>query len=213
MNTDRLIDMLATHAEAVEPGAVSRRFVLALGAGALGALLLLIAVFGFNPALARYLVLPAFWTKLSFAAVVAAGGIVATARLARPGAVVGAFRWWPLAALVAIWVIAFESLASAEPGAREALILGATWRSCPFNIALLSVPVFIGCVWALKQLAPTRLRVAGGAAGLAAGGLAAFVYGLHCPELAAPFVAVFYVLGMLIPVAVGFALGPRLLRW
>jgi hypothetical protein len=213
MNTDRLIDMLATHAEAVEPGAVSRRFVLALGAGALGALLLLIVVFGFNPSLARYLVLPAFWMKLSFAAVVAAGGIVATARLARPGAAVGAFRWWPLAALVAIWVIAFESLASAEPGAREALILGATWRSCPFNIALLSVPVFIGCVWALKQLAPTRLRVAGAAAGLAAGGLAAFVYGLHCPELAAPFVAVFYALGMMIPVAVGFAFGPRLLRW
>ena len=213
MNTDRLIEMLATHAEPVEAGIASRRFVVALGAGTLGALLLLIAVFGFNPALARYLVLPAFWTKLAFAAVVAVGGIVATARLARPGAAVGAFQWWPLAALVGIWLLALESLAAAEPGAREALVLGATWRSCPFNIALLSVPVFIGCVWALKQLAPTRLRLAGAAAGLAAGGLAALVYGLHCPELAAPFIAVFYVLGVLIPVAVGFAFGPRLLRW
>ena len=118
-----------------------------------------------------------------------------------------------MAALVGIWLLALESLAAAEPGAREALVLGATWRSCPFNIALLSVPVFVGCVWALKQLAPTRLRLAGAAAGLAAGGLAAFVYGLHCPELAAPFIAVFYVLGVLIPVAVGFAFGPRLLRW
>jgi hypothetical protein len=39
------------------------------------------------------------------------------------------------------------------------------------------------------------------------------VYALHCPELAAPFLAVWYVLGMAIPVLVGAALGRWLLRW
>jgi hypothetical protein len=46
-----------------------------------------------------------------------------------------------------------------------------------------------------------------------AGGAGAAVYALHCPELQAPFLAVWYVLGMAIPVAAGALLGPRLLRW
>jgi hypothetical protein len=33
------------------------------------------------------------------------------------------------------------------------------------------------------------------------------------PELQAPFLAVWYVLGMAVPVAVGALLGPRVLRW
>jgi hypothetical protein len=39
------------------------------------------------------------------------------------------------------------------------------------------------------------------------------VYALHCPELAAPFIAIWYVIGMAAPVVLGAALGPRLLRW
>jgi hypothetical protein len=62
-------------------------------------------------------------------------------------------------------------------------------------------------------MAPTRLRLAGAAGGLAAGAAGALVYTLHCPELAAPFLASWYVLGMLIPTAAGALLGPRLLRW
>ncbi|WP_413771553.1 NrsF family protein [Stutzerimonas stutzeri] len=38
-------------------------------------------------------------------------------------------------------------------------------------------------------------------------------YSLHCPEMSVAFWAVWYVLGMLIPTAVGATLGPRLLRW
>jgi hypothetical protein len=39
------------------------------------------------------------------------------------------------------------------------------------------------------------------------------VYTLHCPEMTAPFLGIWYVLGMLIPTAVGAELGPSLLRW
>jgi hypothetical protein len=41
----------------------------------------------------------------------------------------------------------------------------------------------------------------------------ATVYCLHCPEMAAPFVSVWYLLGMLIPAVVGAACGRRVLRW
>jgi hypothetical protein len=65
----------------------------------------------------------------------------------------------------------------------------------------------------MKGLAPTRLRLAGAAMGFAAGAMGALVYSVHCPELAAPFLGFWYLLGMLIPTAIGMALGPRLLRW
>jgi hypothetical protein len=75
------------------------------------------------------------------------------------------------------------------------------------------VPAFVAVLWAMKGLAPTRLRLAGAGAGLLAGALGALVYTLHCPELAAPFLGVWYVLGILIPAAFGAVVGPRVLRW
>jgi len=39
------------------------------------------------------------------------------------------------------------------------------------------------------------------------------VYTFHCPELAAPFLGTWYVLGMLIPTALGAIIGPLVLRW
>jgi hypothetical protein len=55
--------------------------------------------------------------------------------------------------------------------------------------------------------------LAGAAAGFAAGSLGALVYSLHCPELAAPFLGTWYLIGMLIPTALGAWFGPRLVRW
>ncbi|WP_436295950.1 MULTISPECIES: NrsF family protein [unclassified Variovorax] len=46
-----------------------------------------------------------------------------------------------------------------------------------------------------------------------AGGAGAAVYALHCPELAASFLAIWYVAGMTLPVLAGAAIGHRLLRW
>ncbi len=51
-------------------------------------------------------------------------------------------------------------------------------------IALLSLPTFISVLRVLKTRAPTRLRMAGAAAAVAAGAVAAPLYCLHCPERA-----------------------------
>jgi len=92
-------------------------------------------------------------------------------------------------------------------------LLGQTWTVCPGLIALLSLPVLVGTLWAMKGLAPTQPILAGAAAGLLAGAVATAVYALHCPEMAAPFLATWYLAGMLIPTVAGALLGPRLLRW
>ena len=97
--------------------------------------------------------------------------------------------------------------------ARWFLPLTHSWATCPLGIAFLSIPVTFSVLWAMKGLAPTRLRLAGASAGLAAGTLGTLVYTLHCPEVAAPFIGTWYVLGMLIRLRWAHLMGPRVLRW
>lgn len=213
MKTDDLVTLLATGAAAVDPNAAARRFATAIGWGAFGALLLMAILLGVRPDLADAVRLPMFWVKLAFAGSLAAASLLAAMRLSRPGM---RLAWVPgmlAVPLLAMWALAAVVLARADPALRVQLFFGETWTSCPFLIAMLSVPVFIAVLWAMKGLAPTRLRLAGTAAGLLAGTTGALVYCLHCPELEAPFLGFWYLLGMLIPTAVGALLGPRLLRW
>jgi hypothetical protein len=65
----------------------------------------------------------------------------------------------------------------------------------------------------MKGMAPTRPALAGACSGLVAASLGTVVYALHCPEMQAPFLAVWYVLGMLLPTAAGALLGRKILRW
>lgn len=213
MKTDELILMLASGAEAVEPHALQRRFTIALGWGAFGATLLMAIMLGVRPDLSEAVRLPMFWMKLAFPAALLAGALLATVRLSRPGVRLGRVPAALTAPVLAMWLLAAVVLFSAAPAERAHLIYGDTWASCPFNVAILSAPAFVALLWALKGFAPTRLALAGAAAGLLAGAMGASVYALHCPEMDSPFLAIWYLLGMLIPATVGAMLGPRLLRW
>ena len=213
MKTDALVTMLATGAGAVRPNQALRRFATALGWGVPGAALLMVTLIGPRHDLAAAVLLPMFWVKLAFVACLAAAGWLAALRLSRPGL---QLAWVPAALsapVIAIWLLAAVVLARADAAQRAALFFGDTWNSCPFLVAALSAPVLVAVVWAIKGLAPTRLRLAGAAAGLLSGAVGALVYSVHCPEMAAPFIGFWYLLGMLIPTAVGALLGPRLLRW
>jgi hypothetical protein len=213
MKTDELINMLANHAPPVDRQIVTRRFGTALVIGLALALLVLLTVFGIRPDIGQVAATPLFWAKLALPASLLAGALLVTTRLARPGAPVGN-GWVTVAApVVAVWLAALGLLFSVSANNRWALIFGETWRVCPVNIALLSIPAFVCVFWAIRGFAPTRLRLAGAAGGLLAGSMATLAYSLHCPEMSVAFWAVWYVLGMLIPTAVGALLGPRLLRW
>lgn len=213
MKTDELISMLARGAEAVEPDALRRRYATALGWGAFGATLLMAILLGVRPDLAEATRLPMFWVKLAFPVALLATALLAVLRLSRPGVRLGRVPAAMAAPVLAMWLLAAIVLLGAAPGERGDLVLGRSAASCPFAIALLSVPLFCSALWALKGLAPTNLALAGAASGLLAGAGGALVYALYCPEMAAPFIAVWYLLGMLIPAALGALLGPRLLRW
>ncbi|HJU21448.1 MAG TPA: DUF1109 domain-containing protein, partial [Casimicrobiaceae bacterium] len=83
----------------------------------------------------------------------------------------------------------------------------------PWLIAGLSIPVFVAIVWTVRRMAPTNLRLAGAMAGFASGATGALVYSIHCPELGAPFLGTWYLIGMLLPAIVGSLAGERMLRW
>jgi hypothetical protein len=213
MNTDELVALLAKGGETVEQNAAQRRFMTAIGWGIAGAALLMAITLGVRPDLAQAAQLPMFWVKLAFPLFVTVLALYAAMRLAHPGMQLGRAPALLVALLVALWLLGAVVLYQAAPSEREQLIFGETWKTCPFNVAFLAMPAFAAVLWAMKGLAPTRPSLAGGAAGLLAGAIAAAVYALYCPELAAPFVGIWYVLGMLLPAIAGALIGPRLLHW
>lgn len=212
MRTDDLVGLLSTGITPVKSGTAARRFSVSLPVAAIGATALMVAVFGIRPDLGVIVKTAIFWEKLAFPLCLAIGALIATARLARPGAKVGVA--WPVIAIpvLVVWVAAILVVITAAPQDRLPLILGQSWRTCPFNILLLAVPGFIVIFQTVKSLAPTRLRLAGAASGLLASSIATVAYCFHCPEMSPAFWSIWYVAGMLLPAALGAALG-SLLRW
>ena len=213
MKTDDLIAMLATGLEPVDPHQAAKRFATALLAGGAGAFVLMLMGYGIRPDLAQAALAPMLWVKLGFALAITVSALVLTERLARPGVLPG--KAWIGVALpwLAISAMGLAVLWDAAPQDRLGLVLGRTWLTCALSISFIASPVFVGLLWALRGLAPTRLALAGACAGLLAAAVGTLVYALHCPEVEAPFLAVWYVLGLLIPNALGALIGPKLLRW
>lgn len=213
MKTDDLVAMLATGNVAVPRRAASRRLRMALLAGVPLSLLILFVEYGMRRDIVQAMFWPMFWVKVLFPACIAAAGFVVLQRLARPGVRVRQSWLGVVMPVVLVWALAVIAWFHAPADARMPLLMGQTWRSCIENIGLMALPVFVTALFALRTLAPTRPAWAGAAAGAMAGGAGASVYALHCPELTAPFLAVWYVGGIALPVAVGALIGPRLLRW
>jgi hypothetical protein len=213
MKTDDLIAMLASGVAPVDTHAARKRFQTALVWGVVGALALMLSGYGLRHDLAQAAGLPMFWIKLAFPLAIAIPAVLLTLRLSRPGMPLGkAWMTLPLPWLV-MAALAVATLAGSNPDERLALLMGKTWLSCAFSIAWVSTPVLVGMLWALKGMAPTRPALAGACAGLASAAAGAVVYALHCPEMQAPFLAVWYMLGMLLPTALGAAVGAKWLRW
>jgi hypothetical protein len=213
MKTQHLIDLLALDAAPVKPAAAARRFVIALGAGALGATPIMLILLGVRADIAEAALLPMFWIKLLFVACIAASGLLVAARLSQPGVRVALAPAVLASPVLFVWGMAAWTLVEAGASERADLVFGKTWAQAPFLILMLSIPALAAAFWAMKDLAPTRLALSGAAAGMLAGGIGATAYSFHCPEMAPPFISIWYLAGVLLPVTAGAALGPSLLRW
>lgn len=215
MKTDDLIDFLAREPSPPPGGQIARRrFSLGILGGMSVSSLLMAGLLGLRPDLAQVIQLPMFWVRLAFPLAIGAAALVVTVRLSRPGTRVGVSGWLGVALPILVaWGLAAVVLAEAPSGERAALMLGHTWKVCSTLIAILSLPSIAAVFWAVRGMAPVRLRLAGAAAGLLAGAMAATSYCLHCPEMAPPFWAAWYLLGMVVAGGLGALAGPRWLRW
>ncbi|MFT3724164.1 MAG: DUF1109 domain-containing protein [Hyphomonadaceae bacterium] len=213
MKTDELIALLSRDATPVKPGALPMRVVLFALVGAIGALVILVPWIGMRPDLAEAVLGTTFWMKAIYTAGLGLAGFALFERLARPGAK-GRIGWL-LAGLFAAAIVAIATyqMMSTPMDQMRAAFMGVSWDKCPWRILVLSAPGLAVLLWTMRRYAPTRPILAGAAAGLFAGGVAATVYGLHCQETAAPFVALWYSFGVLLSTLAGAVIGSRVLRW
>ena len=187
MRTDELIGLLAQDAEPVAQHAIEQRFAVAALAGLAGATVLMLALFGLRPDLAQTLALPMFWGKLLFAAALAGAGWRCCGGWPAPAWAWG-IRWrcWPCRRwCCGHWPVMV--LGQAAPDERMPLILGSTWRSCPFNIAACPSLHWRRCSGRCGARRPRGWHgpVPGLVCWRALWG--PWFYALHCPEMAAPF--------------------------
>lgn len=211
MKTEDLINVLSL--DAGPRPSVPGRLAFIAGLGACAAFALLAAWLGFRPDIGHAVTTPMFWMKAGYTLALGLAGYGCAERLSRP---IGSPRRAVMLALALFVLVAglgFWQFMRAAPDDQMPMLMGKSWRVCPRNIIALSLPSLAVALVVVRGLAPTRLALAGAAAGLFAGGVAATIYGLHCPEHSLVFVAVWYSLGVGLVAALGAALGPWALRW
>ncbi|MEJ0026233.1 MAG: DUF1109 domain-containing protein [Rhizomicrobium sp.] len=213
MKTDDLIDALSTDLEPAPPRAVGRRLTLGLGLGVVVSAALMVLWLGVRADLMPAMMTGPFWMKFAYALSVAALGFGLIDRLARPNGEGGVFGPLILAPLGVMVALAVYQLAQVPGDRRMPLVMGASSQVCAVNIVVLSIPIAAGLFWSLKALAPTRLTLAGAVAGTLAGAAGTLIYAFHCDESAAPFVAIWYTLGIAAVGLLGAIFGRVLLRW
>jgi hypothetical protein len=212
MRTDDLIADLSGRLEPVRYGALMRMLILAVLLGLVASTILMLSVLGLRHDIASAMMSFGMWTKLVYTFAFALAGFWLVERAGTPGADMA-----PPARMLALPVLVIALLAAAQllaPGAdMPRLILGHSSRVCAIRVILTALPTLAATFWALRRMAPTRLTLAGVGAGLFAGAAGAFVYSFHCTESSAPFIGIWYSLGIVLTAAIGGFLGRNLLRW
>lgn len=213
MKTDELVKMLATDAGAVEKNKSRNRYLAGIALSLLVSSVMMYSLLGLLPYLEEAIRWPNFWIKVAFSASLAGAGILAIAKLALPGHNLGYVWVGFVAPITLVWLVSSYVLISACSTDREQLLFGQTWTVCPLLITMLSIPILIGTLWAVKGFAPTRLGLTGASCGLFSGAMGALVYTLHCPEMSIPFIGTWYLLGILISTGLGWFVGRKVLFW
>ena len=212
MRTDDLIAQLSSGLEPVKRGHCARVLMAAAVLGLVGSTVVMLGMIGLRHDIASAMMSFGMWTKLVYTFAVALLGFWLVERMGRPGAEMT--RPLLLLALPLLGILLLSAMQMSAPGAdMPKLVLGHSSRVCAFLVTMTALPTLAATFWALRQLAPTRLTLAGAGAGLFAGAAGAFVYSFHCTEGAAPFIAIWYSLGIVLTTLIGALLGPRLLRW
>src|SRR5688572_1981862 len=212
MDTEELIQALV--GDARRPRAsLSRIWWGAAGLATALAAIVFFATLEPRPDLATAAETPRFLFKIAVAIALAFSAFGLVRALSRPGE--GWRHAMPYLAIVptlaAIAVMA--ELLSVPPDMWLARLLGANSLACLMSITLIGVGPLAVFVLVLGYGAPTKPIVAGAVAGLFAGGIAATLYAIHCPDDSPLFVATWYTLAIAGLALIGAGAAHRFARW
>ena len=213
METDQLIHLLAADIDESLPVSFYRRMTIGLAFAGTLSFVLMAWQMEIRPDFLQALLMPLFWLKFGFAAALALAGFYAIRWAVRPGARAGGVVLGFVAPVIVIWICSAWTLERHGAQPVSELIYGDSWEVCPILITVLAAPIFFAVMRVMKEMAPTQLPLAGFVAGLFSGAAGACIYCLHCPELSPVFVGIWYLLGILIPGAIGALVGKRVLAW
>lgn len=186
-------------------GALHKRLLEVAAAGALAALLLVLFWLQPRPDFWVAIGQPFFWIKGLYTvalAAIALGGTLAATRPERAS--------WPILAMGAAVVGAIALAAGLEARGLDAALRAHIFKpsgaiNCLFCIGLLSVPMLLAVGVGLRGVELERPGLAGLAAGVFCGAVAASVFGLHCQDSTFLFVALWYTLAVALCGVVGAA--------
>jgi hypothetical protein len=213
MKTDDLVAALSSHIEPVNRRLVSRTVYVALAAGTVVAIGIMLVGLGIRPDVMTARALMFLLLKLAFAVGTVGVALVYLTRLARPGGERKTSSVSPVIPFAAIVLLSAISLGFAPSSHWNKMIMGDQWLECLLSIPIISIVPFAVIIAAVRRAAPTNLARTGAFAGLVAGGVSAMAYALHCTDDSLPFVAVWYGGTIVLCTLAGATLGPRLLRW
>jgi hypothetical protein len=210
METDALIQTLARDPRVKGPPAPVWLTIVLAAALAYSALAILI-IAGARPDFAAGA--PWVAAKAGLSLLFALAAVPLLLRLSRPGQ--GAGAWLPLigALLVGCAMTVAGSLASTADAERLTAFTGGGFPICAIVIPTLAAPSAAGIFFWLRKQAPTRPVLAGMAAGILSGALAAMAYALTCPVDSAAFVATWYPLAIAACAGLGALAGRFALHW
>ncbi|GGK18472.1 NrsF family protein [Salinarimonas ramus] len=211
MRTDDLIDALAADLAPRRSLAASAAPALALGIA--GTLALFLVGFGPRADVASAAQTLRFLAKPLLGLVLAISAMGLALRLARPGAPASGWATALLAAPAAASIFAGLELAALPATVWADAWIGENAIACLVSIPLLAAPVLAALIVVLRRGAPVRPRLAGAVAGLAAAGVGAVLYAMHCTDDSPLFVATWYTLAAFVVAGAGALAGRRWLRW
>jgi hypothetical protein len=201
MKTDDLINLLASAHDRVDSGRLKRLLwllavlSLAAAAGAIG------LTVGFRPDLAAAAQSLPVLGKMLLGAGVAGFALASFLASLKPGSVARLSPALVALPLVVAGAFALVALAAASPAEWPRLVLGRNWLACLVLVPAYALLPLAALTLAAREGMPVNPARTGLLAGIAAGGLSTVAYALHCPDDAAPFIAIWY--GLAIAVSAG----------
>jgi hypothetical protein len=212
MDTDQLIRSLAVDNDQRERP-VGSVLATALLITAPVSIVMFFTALGFRKDIATALHNPFFDLKFLVTITVAISAIAISIHLSRPEA---SLKGWLWLLLIPVGLLSFGIGGEMMMPQRLPWItrlIGSNSKVCMTAIPLLSLPLLIAALVALRHGATTRPALAGAYAGLLSAGFAATLYASQCTDDSPLFVATWYPLAIGLVTAVGALAGSRWLRF